>query len=259
MRPAGSALAGLLLAAWAASAAEEPIAPADKRSGREFQSPATRAMQDDDFANPGMLWVAKGEELWGRPPAAGAAACAGCHGDARASMRGAAARHPAFDPLAGRVVNLEQRINRCRERQGAPALAYESDELLALTAFVAHQSRGLPIDVEVEGPARPSFEAGRRLYHARLGQLNLSCAHCHDRNWGKRLRSEQLSQGQATGYPIYRLEWQAAGSLHRRLRACMAGVRAEPFEPGAREYVDLELYLAWRARGLAVETPAVRR
>ncbi len=48
------------------------------------------------------------------------------------------------------------------------------------------------------------------------------------------------------------------GSLTRRLRNCMAGVRAEPFAAGAPEWVELELYLAQRARGMPIETPAVR-
>jgi hypothetical protein len=65
-------------------------------------------------------------------------------------------------------------------------------------------------------------------------------------------------QGQATGYPIYRLEWQAPGSLARRIRNCMTGVRAEPLVAGSVEMVELELHLASRAMGMAVETPAVR-
>ncbi|MSO93058.1 MAG: sulfur oxidation c-type cytochrome SoxA [Rhodospirillales bacterium] len=241
-----------------AAPADDPIAPADKRSGRAFQSKATQAMQDDDFANPGMLWVEKGAALWRSAPAAGAKACAGCHEEA--AMKGVAARHPAFDAKAGRPINIEQRVNRCRvDRQGAAALAYESEELLALTAFVAHQSRGVPVEALVDGPARPFFEAGRALHETRMGQLNLACAHCHDRNWGRHLGPEIMSQGHPTGYPAYRLEWQGVGSLHRRLRSCNIGVRAEPFEAGSPEYVNLELYLAWRARGLPIETPGVRR
>jgi sulfur-oxidizing protein SoxA len=175
-------------------------------------------------------------------------------------MKGVAARYPAFDRQSGRLLNLEGRIQQCRtERQRAPVLAYESQPLLALTALVAHQSRGLPVSVSIDGPARATFEAGRALYHERQGQLDLSCAQCHEQNWGKRLRAERISQGHANGFPAYRLEWQTLGSLHRRLRACFQGVRAEPYPSGAPELVALELYLAWRAQGLAIETPAVRR
>ena len=67
-----------------------------------------------------------------------------------------------------------------------------------------------------------------------------------------------IPQGHATGYPLYRLEWQGLGSLQRRLRNCATGVRAEPWAWGAQEMVDLELYLMQRAAGMVVDAPAVR-
>ena len=142
---------------------------------------------------------------------------------------------------------------------GAEPLRYESDELLALTAYLARQSRGAPIAVSIDGPARAHFEAGRASYNLRRGQMNLACGHCHDANWGKRLLSETISQGHPNAYPAYRLEWQTVGSLQRRMRACLSGIRAEMLPYGAQEYLDLELYLAWRAQGLPIETPGVRR
>ena len=244
----------------AVSAFADEIPLAERRSGYEFMSRETRAMQDDDTANPGLLWVLEGGGLWARKIGAAGRACADCHGDARTSMKGVAARYPAFDPAAGRVINLEQRILRCRvERQQAPPFSYESRELLALTAYVASQSRGMPLQVTIDGPARPFFDAGRDFFFTRLGQLNLACANCHEDNWGRQLRGDRLSQGHGNAYPIYRLEWQTLGSLQRRLRSCNVGVRAEPYPYGAQEYVNLELFLAWRARGLPVETPGVRR
>ena len=67
-----------------------------------------------------------------------------------------------------------------------------------------------------------------------------------------------IPQAHPTGYPIYRLEWQAVGSLERRLRNCLVGIRAEPYEYGAPELVDLELYLMSRAAGMKMDAPAVR-
>jgi len=156
-------------------------------------------------------------------------------------------------------VNLEQRINACRtERQQAPALAWESRDLLALTALVARQSRGLPIAVTIDERTRPFLDAGRATWNRRLGQLNLACAQCHDDNWGRQLAGNVIPQAHPTGYPIYRLEWQGLGSLERRLRNCLTGIRAELYDWGAPELVDLELYLMWRARGMTMESPAVR-
>jgi L-cysteine S-thiosulfotransferase len=251
----------LALAAMTAVAAASAtgIAPADRRSGYDFAGPETRAMQDDDTTNPGMLWVAQGESVWGTKAGAVARSCADCHGNAQTSMKGVAARHPAFDAALGRPVDLEQRINRCRaEHQQAEPFAWESPELLALTAFVAHQSRGLPIATETGGAQGPFLEQGSELFHRREGQLNLSCSQCHDDNWGKRLAGALIPQGHPSGYPIYRLEWQSLGSLQRRLRNCMIGARAEPYDYGAPEAVALEHYLMARARGMPRETPAVR-
>ena len=240
-----------------AIAAEIPLA--ERRSGYELMARETRAIQDDDATNPGTLWVLDGEALWNRKAGAADRACADCHGDARASMKGIAARYPAIDAALGRPVNLEQRINACRTgRQKAAPLAFESRDLLALTAYVARQSRGLPIDIAVDEPTRPFLQAGRETFYRRQGQLNLACAQCHDDHWGAKLAGSPITQAHPTGYPLYRLEWQGLGSLERRLRSCLAGMRAEPYAYGAPEFVDLELYLMWRARGMKIETPAVR-
>jgi sulfur-oxidizing protein SoxA len=240
-----------------AIAAEIPLS--ERKSGYDFMGPDTRTMQDDDTTNPGMLWVLDGEALWKRKAGAANKSCADCHGDAGTSMKGVAARYPAFDAGRGRPIDLEQRVNICRaDRQQATPLPFEGKELLALTAYIGRQSRGMPIEIGDDERTKPFLEAGRDLFNRRQGQLNLSCAQCHDDNWGQKLAGAPVPQGHATGYPLYRLEWQSLGSLQRRLRNCIVGMRAEPYAFGAPEYVDLELYLMWRARGMKVETPAVR-
>lgn len=234
-------------------------APEERRSGFDFLGPETRAMQQDDMLNPGMLWVLDGEELWERPEGPERRSCAGCHGDAAASMRGVAARYPAFDAARQGPIDLEGRIQSCRRtRQGAPPLEPEGRELLALLAFVAHQSRGMPVTAGEDDRLTPFVAAGQALFERRQGQLDLSCAQCHDERAGERLGGSLIPEAHPTGYPLYRLEWQTLGSLQRRLRNCMAGVRAEPYARGAPETVELELYLMARARGLPIETPAVR-
>lgn len=230
-----------------------------QKSGFEFQSKSTRDRQQDLTENPGMLWVEQGQDLWSKVDGASGKSCRDCHGEP-SSMTGVATRYPIWDAKAGRLHALDTRIQNCRtEHQKAAPLAAESEPLLSLSALVAHQSRGLPMSPKIDGPARPAFERGRALYDERTGQLNLSCAQCHEQNWGRRLRTETVSQGQSNGYPIYRLEWQKLGSLHRRLRSCYLSVRAEPPAHGSEDHLALELYLAWRAKGLPVETPAIRR
>lgn len=248
---------GALPAAAMAAGADSPID--QRRSGADFMSPATQAMQRDDAQNPAMLWISGGEAQWRVKAGGSAKSCADCHGDARSSMRGVAARFPAFDRESGKVVNLGLRINLCRERrQQAAPWKLESEELLGLEAYVAMQSRGMPVTPPQDAGTKASAARGQQLYRQRIGQLNLSCAQCHDQQWGRKLAGSTIPQAHAAAYPIYRLEWQALGSLQRRLRNCMSGVRAQVPPPGAQELTDLEAWLAVRDQGMQIETPAVR-
>ena len=245
------------LAALPALASEIPLD--QRRSGYEDLSRDNKAMQDDDTSNPAMLSVLDGEALWNTKAGQSGKSCADCHGDAKTSMKGVAARYPAFDAVSSQPVDIEQRINLSRQRdQKAEPFGYESRDMLALSAYVALQSRGEPIAPHDDPRLAPFLDKGRALYNQRQGQLNLSCAQCHDDNWGKHLAGNVVPQGHPTAYPVYRLEWQSLGSLQRRLRNCMIGMRAEAYPYGAPEYVDMELYLMWRARGLKMETPGVR-
>jgi sulfur-oxidizing protein SoxA len=225
------------------------LGAAGPRSGFETMTPELQAMQRDDAGNPGMLSVLEGEALFARE------GCAACH--AAAALRGVAARYPAHDPAHGGPIDLAGRIAECREqRAGRPPLPRESQPMLALQSFVAHQSRGLPITPD---PRLAEARAeGERLFRERRGQLNLSCAQCHETLAGGRLAGANIPEGHPNGYPLYRLEWQALGSLQRRLRGCFTGVRAEALAPGSPAALALEAYLFGRAAGLPIETPAVR-
>lgn len=250
-------LVAVLLSVFATSYA---LAQGDlRRSGYQEMGPALQRMQDDDTANPAMLFVQAGATAWAEKAGAAGKSCADCHGDATTSMKGVAARYPAFSAQAGKPVDLEGRINLCRTtHQQAEPLATESDGLLALAAYVALQSRGLPIAPSDNAELRKLQSQGAELYRQRQGQLNLSCASCHDDNAGKKLAGATIPQAHPTGYPIYRLEWQALGSLKRRLRNCVVGMRAEPWPYDAVEYLALESYLMARARGMAMDAPGIR-
>jgi sulfur-oxidizing protein SoxA len=234
-----------------------------RKSGADFMSLPTRAMQTDDVSNPAMLWVEGGKALWSTPAGQSEKSCMSCHADASVSMKGVAASYPAFDRQLKHPINLNQRINQCRvKHQKAEPLAFESEDLLSLESYVAKQSQGLPIKPmnapTVDANMKPFLAKGEQLFQQRMGQLNMSCAQCHDGNAGQRLASSLIPQAHPDGYPIYRLEWQTMGSLQRRLRNCMSGVRAEAFDFGAPELVALEVYLAERARGMPLQAPGVR-
>lgn len=228
-------------------------------SGYEFLHEETKALQDDAFANPGMLWVDRGYELYSMA-ATGNRSCSSCHGSSGEEFIGIADSYPSLDERTGELVNIENRINLCRSRYLSQSqLPYEHDDLLALTAYVLSKSRGKTIDRKPEKHLIEHWEVGRDYFHTRRGQMNLSCSQCHDENWGKQMRGDTISQGHSNGFPTYRFEWQSLGSLHRRFRDCDLGVRAEPHEAGSLIYTQLELYLQLRANGLAIESPSVRR
>jgi L-cysteine S-thiosulfotransferase len=223
-------------------------APLLQQSSYELMSTENKAMQDDPSLNPAMFWVGDGESLWQQKLGPQSKSCNSCHGDAKKSMRGVATKYPRV--IQGKLQTLEGQINQCRVgTQSSPALAYESKDLLALTAFIAFQSKGMPIAVS-ENSANASF--------LKKGRQNLSCAQCHEDRAGLKLGGSPIPQGHPNAYPIYRLEWQTLGSLQRRLRNCMSGVRAQQFEYGSFEMAQLELFLMWRARGLPLESPGVR-
>jgi sulfur-oxidizing protein SoxA len=228
-----------------------------RRSGYQDMGEALQKMQDDDTANPGMLFVQLGEQLWGKPAGGANKSCADCH--VAGSMKGVASRYPAIPKGAERPVDLEGRINLCRTaNQQVEPFAPESRELLALEAYVAFQSRGQPIAPPNDPRLGPFREQGAEIYRRRQGQLNLSCAICHDDNAGKKLAGVAIPEAHPTGYPIYRLEWQSLGSLKRRLRNCLVGIRAEAYAYDAPENVALEIYLTDRAKGMLLDAPAVR-
>jgi sulfur-oxidizing protein SoxA len=230
-----------------------------KESGYHYLSKDLQALQDDDFLNPGIFSIDLGRELWQKKDGEKGFSCASCHQDAAESMTGIAAGYPKIDTNKGKLVNLELMINNMRaEHMTAKPYLYESEEMLALTAYLTDQSRGYPLQVKTNGPAKVFFEKGREFYFQRRGQLDLSCNQCHDDLAGQKLRGDTISQGQVEGFPIYRLMWRSSASRHRMFAWCNSALRAEPFQLGSEEYLNLELYLAWRGKGLLIGAPGVR-
>lgn len=264
---AGLAGTGVVFADSKPDGFNKPVKPTSKDhpldelwSGRKWASAPTREMQDDEFANPAGPWLETGAEHWTKVNGAAGKACVSCHKDAAGSMKGVATRYPSIDKKSGKLMAIEARINNCRtENMKAKAWKWESNQMLGMTIFVKSQSRGMPMNVKVDGDYKAYFDKGKEFYYARRGQLDMACAHCHEMNFGNQIRAEILSQGHSNGFPTYRLKWQKPGSLHRRFKGCNEQVRAKAFKRGSPEYTALELYLAWRGQGLPVETPAVRR
>lgn len=230
------------------------IPKGERQSSYVLMSKDNQLLQDDMTSNPALFWILEGEALW-KQSEKNRPACIGCHQDI-SKMKGVATSYPKL--LNKQLVTLEDRVNLCRSRQGLPVYAYESKELLSLTSFIAYQSRDQKIHLNLSPELKEQAQKGEALFNFRMGQINLSCANCHEERSGLSLGGVIIPQGHPTAYPIYRIEWQSVGSLQRRLRNCMIGLRAEPFAFGSEELKQLELFLKVRADGMDFEAPGVR-
>lgn len=227
-------------------------------SGWHFRNDGTQAMEMDDFDNPGMIWVEQAREAWATPEGSAGKSCADCHGEPE-DMAGVKAVYPKWDEGAGQVMTLQMKMNECRtERMGAEAWKTDKGGSIPMEALLASVSRGMPVNVAIDGPAHDTWELGRELYYTRTGQLELSCASCHELNYGNHIRADHLSQGQINGFPTYRLKNAKLNGVQSRFKGCVRDTRAETYSPGSPEFVALELYVASRGNGLSVEGPSVR-
>ncbi|MFT6426721.1 MAG: sulfur-oxidizing protein SoxA [Celeribacter sp.] len=227
-------------------------------SGWRFRSDETQAMQLDDFDNPGMLGAEEGLAQFETVMGSEGKACADCHNGPE-SLSTVRATYPKWNEAAGEVRTMQMQINDCLTNQmGADAEKYDSAKMLNFEAMLAVVARGTPVDVAIDGPAQSVWEAGKELYYTRTGQLELSCANCHEDNYGNMIRADHLSQGQINGFPTYRLKNAKLNGTHSRFKGCVRDTRAETFSPGSPEFIALELYVASRGNGLSVEGPSVR-
>ncbi|MEJ5219295.1 sulfur oxidation c-type cytochrome SoxA [Cognatishimia sp. D5M38] len=224
-------------------------------SGWRFRAPETQALEMDDFDNPAFVFVEQAEEIWATEDGSQGKACASCH--SIEDFAGLRATLPRVED--GKLVTLEDLINKSRvEHMGAEPWKWSSGSMTAMTALIGLQSRGMPMNVAIDGDAAAHWEAGKELYYQRVGQLDMACSNCHEDNYGVMIRADHLSQGQINGFPTYRLKNAKLNSIHGRFKGCMSNIRATPYAEGSEEFKALELYIASRGQGLSVETPSVR-
>jgi sulfur-oxidizing protein SoxA len=250
----------LLLVTTLLAGATSSTGAADKpRSGYDFLSPETRGMQEDEFSNPGFQTVDEGAELFTTAGANGKS-CASCHGDRGQQLKPRnIASYPVYSEELEKPVTLQGQIHRCwTERLGYPAMKYDHKDAIRLETFTRNLAAGRRIDVAIDGPMRPYYEAGREFFHKRTGQLDMACAHCHEQYVGARLRAQLLTQGQSNGFPTYRLANNRVNSLHQRFRQCQNLLRSQFKKAGSDDYINLEVFMHARSNGLRIETPAIR-
>ncbi len=235
------------------------LAPADYVNGAYALSEAAYDQwQEIEEFPPYEFAVEDGQALFEEPFANGHG-YADCFESGGIGIRG---NYPYFDDTIGEVITLELAINRCRQQNDESPLPYKGGDIAAISAYMAWTSRGKPVNVQVQGPAAlAAYEAGKRFYLSKRGQLNFSCADCHMRNTGLFLRAEQLSPslGHTTHFPVYRSKWGEIGTLHRRIAGCNRQVRAIPLPPQSEAYRNLEYFLSHMSNGLLLNGPGARK
>ena len=228
-------------------------------SGWVFRSPETQDMERDDFDNPAMLGVERAQAAFETVMGSEGQSCSSCH-ESPEALEGARAVYPKWDEEHGEVQTIEMQVQECQtERMGMEEpYGYNSPEMIDMAALISFVSRGMPVDVAIDGPAAETWAQGEELYYTRFGQLELACSNCHEDNYGNMIRADHLSQGQINGFPVYRLKDAGLSGVHNRFRGCVRDTRGETFAIGSPEFVALELYVASRGNGLSVEGPSVR-
>lgn len=227
-------------------------------SGWVFRADETQALQMDDFENPGMIFADDARDAWFVAEGTEGKSCADCHGEPE-TLANARPTFPKWNEEAGEVRTMTMQVNGCRtEQMGAEAWKWDGKEMLNMEALLASVARGNPVNVAIDGPASEAYELGKEIYYTRFGQLELSCANCHEDNYDNNIRADHLSQGQINGFPTYRLKNARLNGTHSRFRGCIRDTRAETFAVGSEEFIALELYVASRGNGLSVEGPSVR-
>lgn len=227
-------------------------------SGWHYRDETTRSMQKDDFDNPGMVFADRGLDIWNAASGKNGESCASCHNGPE-SMEGLRAVTPRVDAKTGKLMIIEDYVNTCvTERMGQEAWGVTSGKMKDMLSLISLQSRGHVVNVAIDGAAAPFWEAGKEIYYTRYGQLEMSCANCHEQNAGYYIRADHLSQGQINGMPVYRLKDAGVVSAQQRFVGCVRDTRAETFRAGGPEFKALELYVASRGNGLSVEGVGVR-
>lgn len=173
-------------------------------------------------------------------------------------------QYPHWNKERGMVMTMELAINECLEANGEKPLKYKKGAMAAVSAYMAYNSRGQVINVEIPSDDPRALEAynmGKEQFYTKRGQLNFACADCHMHTSGMNYRSETVSPafGHPTNWPVYRAKWQEMGTLHRRFAGCHNNIRANPFKAQGEEYRNLEYFISYMSNGLEFNGPAARK
>ncbi len=227
----------------------------------EFYGEATKKMAEE--GNPAEILLDDGNALFQKADGSKGKSCASCHGQNGEKLKGAATTYPKYDASIKGILTLPVQINRCREGQmGAKPWKYDTPDIVAVELFVKSLSNGMPIKINIDGPAKPFYEAGKKMYYTKWGEWSWNCAQCHIKYAGRKTRANILSRnrGHADHWPTYRMAWGSTGTIQRRIiKDCIGNMRVEKLpEYESEDIRNLEFYLTYQANGLPIQVPGFR-
>lgn len=245
-----------------------PEVPLDQYANGLYALPGQDAYRDqwvlyNEFP-PYELGLAIGKKTWETPFKNGKT-FASCFKNGGKNI---AQGYPYWDEATQKVRTAEMDINDCLKKNGEKEFTdLDKDQdtrvkLAQLTAYFYYLSQGQRVKIDVSSPgAMKAYEAGKKSWWARRGQLNFTCANCHMDLAGKNLGGNQplsAALGHTTAWPAQRLEWGRLETIHFRYMTCNAQIRAKPFKHGSETYNNLQLYETYMSSGLPLMAPSMR-
>ena len=214
----------------------------------------------DPIENPAMWAVDKAQELWKQAGAAGSS-CNTCHSDPKTSFKTWAASMPMWEPRLNKVLSVEEFVTRHAKATTGASWPMETEENRAMSVYLHFLANGAPLKVDPSSPgAKAAMERGKELSARKVGQLNMACTDCHGKVANRWIRGQWLGEpkGQYDHFPTWRTSLLAIWDIRQRFQWCQVNIRADELPPDAKEYGDLEFYLAVQNEGQKLSVPGIR-
>ena len=214
----------------------------------------------DPIENPAMWAVDKAQELWKQTGAAGSS-CNTCHSDPKTSFKTWAASMPMWEPRLNKVLGVEEFVTRHAKATTGASWPMETEENRAMSVYLHFLANGAPLKVDTSSPgAKAAMERGKELSARKVGQLNMACTDCHGKVANRWIRGQWLGEpkGQYDHFPTWRTSLLAIWDIRQRFQWCQVNIRADELPPDAKEYGDLEFYLAVQNEGQKLSVPGIR-
>ena len=214
----------------------------------------------DPIENPAMWAVDKAQELWKQAGAAGSS-CNTCHSDPKTSFKTWAASMPMWEPRLNKVLSVEEFVTRHAKATTGASWPMETEENRAMSVYLHFLANGAPLRVDTSSAeAKAAMERGKELSARKVGQLNMACTDCHGKVANRWIRGQWLGEpkGQYDHFPTWRTSLLAIWDIRQRFQWCQVNIRADELPPDAKEYGDLEFYLAVQNEGQKLSVPGIR-